>query len=85
MSYSWFSAKLKNAINALRVGPEALPMILVHNTLLYIGDPNNCCVIGYHGAGGSRNGNGDQQVQTYMFSAMITPGTFGDPSWPGTA
>lgn len=83
MSYSWFSAKLKNAINVLGVQPEQFPMILVHNTLLFIGVPDNCCVIGYHGAGGSRNGNGDQQVQTYMFSAMITPGTFGNPELAG--
>lgn len=86
MNYSWFSTRLKNAINTLHISPTTFPMILVHNTLLYVhslDDPNSCCIIGYHGAGGSRNGNGAQQVQTYMFSAMITPGTFGDPSLPG--
>ena len=58
-------------------------MILTHNTLLYVHTTDNCCVIGYHGASGSRNGNGAQQVQTYLFSSMISPGTFGDPSEPG--
>ncbi len=43
-------------------------MILTHNTLLYVHTTNNCCIIGYHGASGSRNGNGAQQVQTYLFS-----------------
>jgi hypothetical protein len=80
MSYSWFSSQLNNAINTYKVAPTTLPMILVHNTLLYIGTTGNCCVIGYHGAAGSRNGNGGQAVQTYLFSAMISPGTFGDPS-----
>jgi hypothetical protein len=83
MSYSWFSNQLSNAINTYKVDPTTFPMILVHNTLLYIGTTDNCCVIGYHGSGSSLNGNGTQGVQTYMFGAMITPGTFGDPSKPG--
>jgi hypothetical protein len=80
MNISWFSSQLNNAINTYKVDPASLPMILVHNTLLYFSDPNNCCVIGYHGARSSLNGNGTQGVQTYLFSAMISPGTFGDPS-----
>jgi len=42
----------------------------------------SCCYIGYHGAGGSLNGNGAQPMPPYMFGAMLTPGTFGDPSLP---
>ncbi len=80
---SWFSSQLNNAINSYKIEPTALPMFLTHNALLYNPTTGSCCTIGYHGARGSRNGNGSQQVQTYMFSAMITPGTFGDPSIPG--
>ena len=83
MSASWFSSQLNNALNNYKVDPATLPMILVHNTLLYVGTTANCCIIGYHGASGSRNGNGTQAVQTYLFSAMISPGTFGDPRIPG--
>ena len=83
MSYSWFTSKLGNALNALHVSPELVPLILTRNTYLYFGDPNNCCVIGYHGAGSSLNGNGGQQVQTYMFGAFITPRSFASFDQPG--
>jgi hypothetical protein len=76
MSYSWFSGKLINAINQLHIDPRTLPIILVDNTFLYIGDPGNCCVLGYHGAKSSLNGNGKQQVQTYMFGAYTVQGVF---------
>jgi hypothetical protein len=80
MDYAWFSKQLRNAILRLGVDPESLPMILVDNTFLYQnGDPNDCCVIGYHGASGPLTG----QVQTYLFSAMILPGTFGNPNQQG--
>jgi hypothetical protein len=82
MDYYWFAPQLRNAISSLHVPASTFPMILTHNTLLYQGIEDNCCIIGYHGADGSRNGNGAQQVPTYMFSAMITPGTFGNPSLP---
>jgi hypothetical protein len=80
MDFAWFSNKLQDAIRSLKVDPQTLPMILVDNTFLYTGgDPNNCCIIGYHGATGPLTG----QPQTYLFSAMILPGTFGNPSQPG--
>ena len=82
MDIAWFSNRLHQAINDLHVPATALPLILVHNTFMYAVDPSvYCCVIGYHGATASRNGNGDQQVQTYMFGAFVTPRTFG--GWPG--
>jgi hypothetical protein len=80
MDYYWFSSRLKNAINNLGVSPKNIPIILTHNTMLYIGNANNCCIIGYHGAGSSVNGNGAQQVQTYMYGSYITPRTFS--GWP---
>jgi hypothetical protein len=83
MQYSWFSTRLKNAVNTLGVSPATIPIILNHNTMLYIGNPNNCCIIGYHGANSSLNGNGGQQVQTYMFGSFITPGTFSRFDEPG--
>jgi hypothetical protein len=81
MSYSWFSSKLKNTMLDLNIDPTTLPIFLTHNTMLYIGTTDNCCVIGYHGASSSANGNGFQKVQTYMFAAYSTPRTFG--GWPG--
>jgi hypothetical protein len=83
MDIGWFSSKLHNAINALHVPPQTLPIVLTHNVLTWIGSPNNCCVLGYHGATSSVNGNGGQQVQTYVYAAFLTPRTFGGFDGPG--
>jgi hypothetical protein len=77
MSYSWFSSKLKNYLSSNSVSPSVLPIFLVNNTFLYEGgDPANCCVLGYHGATSSTNGNGKQKVNTYMFASYSAPGVF---------
>jgi len=68
MSYSWFSDRLNEAINSLHIAPTTLPVVLTYNTFLYIHNLNNCCVLGYHGATQSTNGNGNQQIQTYIYA-----------------
>lgn len=77
MSYSWFSAQLQNLMNADHISPTVVPLFLTYNTFLYIQSPSNCCVLGYHGATSSINGNGKQQINTYMFAAYSDPGIFG--------
>jgi hypothetical protein len=76
MSYSWFSSQLQNLINTRKISPKVLPIFLVNNTFLYIGTTDNCCVLGYHGARSSLNGNGRQQVNTYMFASYTVQGVF---------
>jgi hypothetical protein len=76
MSYSWFSSKLKNIITSRHISPKVLPIFLVDNTFLYIGTSDNCCVLGYHGATSSLNGNGRQRVNTYMFASYTVQGVF---------
>ena len=83
MDIGWFSNKMHNTINTLHISPQTLPIILTHNVFTWIGNPNNCCVLGYHGATASRNGNGAQQVQTYIYSAFMTPRTFQHFDDPG--
>jgi len=75
----WFSNQLHSIINSLHVPATTLPIILNANVYLYDNNDqvNGCCVLGYHGALSSTNGTGAQAVQTYMFSAYITPGSFG--------
>jgi len=86
-SISWFSAELKNLMTSVHIDPTTLPIFLTDNVLLYIGAGayRNCCVLGYHGAGspmpnsfgtGSVNGQGNNTVQTYMYAAYTTPGTY---------
>jgi hypothetical protein len=76
MSYSWFSSKLKNLLTTMKISPRVLPVFLVNNTFLYIGTTDNCCVLGYHGATSSLNGNGRQKVNTYMFASYTVQGVF---------
>jgi hypothetical protein len=82
---SWFSSYLQQLINSLHISPTTVPIFLTDNVLLYIGHGNytNCCVLGYHGAAqpvgggsGSANGNGKQPVQTFMYAAWSTPGSY---------
>jgi hypothetical protein len=83
--YSWFSTQLQSLMGSLHISADTVPIFLTDNVLLYIGQGNylNCCVLGYHGAGmpvghgaGSANGNGKQPVQTFIYGAWTTPGTY---------
>lgn len=77
LDYTWFSDRLNETMRNNQIDPHALVIFLVYNTFLYEGDnPSNCCVLGYHGATTSLNGNGHQQVNTYMFASYSDPGIF---------
>ena len=82
---NWFSSQLQNLMNSLHISATTVPIFLTDNVLLYSGRQNyrNCCILGYHGAGipighgaGSTNGNGKQPVQTFVYAAWTTPGTY---------
>ena len=79
MSYSWFSARLQNLLESLHIAPNTLPIFQTYNTFLYIKTLSNCCVLGYHGATSSLNGNGKQQVQTYIYAAWSDSKIFISP------
>ncbi len=77
LDYQWFGDRLQETIDGLHISPNTLPIILVNNTFLYLNhNTSNCCILGYHGATSSLNGNGQQQVQTYMFASYSTQGIF---------
>ncbi len=76
MSESWFSDRLQQALRSYHVPSNVLPIFLVYNTFLYT-KGGGCCILGYHGAESSLNGNGQQLVHTYMFAAYSDPGIFG--------
>jgi hypothetical protein len=81
----WFSTQMMNILGANQIDASHLPIVLTDNVMLFDAKTGgNCCTIGYHGAAipigvgaGSTNGNGKQQVQTFIFSAYSTPGLFG--------
>jgi len=81
----WFSSQLQSLMGSLQISATTVPIFLTDNVLLYQGQGNylNCCILGYHGAGmpighgaGSANGNGKQPVQTFIYAAWTTPGTY---------
>jgi hypothetical protein len=76
ISYSWFTSRLINLMTSMQISPHVLPIFLVNNTFLYVQTPGNCCILGYHGATASANGNGTQQVNTYMFASYSQQGIF---------
>lgn len=84
---TWFSTKVQQLMGSLQIDATTVPIFLTDNVLLYTKGTvlgyQNCCILGYHGAGipigrgaGSANGNGKQPVQTFMYSAYVTPGTY---------
>jgi hypothetical protein len=84
---TWFSTQLQSLMGSLQIDSTTVPIFLTDNVLLYIKGRTagylNCCILGYHGAGmpvghgaGSANGQGAQPVQTFMYSAYVTPGTY---------
>lgn len=80
---TWFSTQLQRLMGSLQISAGALPLFLTDNVLLYQKTYNACCILGYHGAGmpighgaGSANGQGKQPVQTFAYSAYVTPGTY---------
>jgi hypothetical protein len=76
MNASWFSSRLNETLRNLQISSKTLAIFLVNNVFLYVQQPGNCCILGYHGATSSLNGNGRQQVNTYMFASFSDPGVF---------
>ena len=77
LDIQWFADRLNETVNSLHIDPGTVPIILLYNVFLYEGhNLNNCCVLGFHGATSSLNGNGKQQVQTYIFASYSDPGIF---------
>lgn len=83
--YSWFSSYLQQLLGKLQISATTIPIFLTDNVLLYEGHENylNCCVLGYHGAGmpvgrgaGSAKGQAVQPVQTFIYAAWATPGSY---------
>jgi hypothetical protein len=73
----WFSNVLDQLTNSLHLSPTTVPIFLTYNVLLWQNnDRSNCCLFGFHTTYDTRNGNGDQQVQTSLWASWVTPGIF---------
>ncbi len=76
INIQWFADRLNETMRKYQISPTVLPIFLLDNTFLFISTPSNCCVLGFHGATNSLNGNGRQQVNTYMFASYSDQGIF---------
>jgi hypothetical protein len=79
MSLSWFFTRFHNLLNELHIQPTVLPIVQTYNVFLFEHSLSNCCVLGFHDAFASLNGNGNQQVQTSIFGAWTDPLIFRNP------
>jgi hypothetical protein len=70
---NWFDGvevpKLLKRVPGIK--PNMLPIFLAYDVVFYQGDPNNCCIIGYHNATVTTKG-----VQTYSEAGFIDSGVF---------
>ncbi|HEY5071160.1 MAG TPA: hypothetical protein VII63_03930 [Caulobacteraceae bacterium] len=60
-----------NNLVATYATPTQLPIILTYNFVMFIGNSNNCCVLGYHNAVPLGTA-----TQTYAVGSVIDPGIF---------
>ena len=85
----WFQTRVQNLLGKLQLDPTRLAIFLTTDVVLFRAhDPMNCCVLGGHGAGtptgqgnGSVSGNGNQPVNTFVWSSWLTPGFTGPRAW----
>jgi hypothetical protein len=69
--YAWLSNRLKDSIKDM--SPTVVPIFIVDNTFLWLDTPDQCCVVGFHGALGK-----NKQISTYIFASYSDAGLF-DP------
>jgi hypothetical protein len=73
MEINWFDNYLRivliPSLAGQGVNPTTFPIYLLYNVAMYISSPNNCCVLGFHGAFGN-------PVQTYSPSEYDTSRAF---------
>ena len=90
VSVSWMQTRIQNLMGKLHLDPTHLAIFLTTDVVLFKGtDPTTgCCVFGGHGAGhatggdgGPANGNGNQPVQTFVWSSWLTAGITGPRAW----
>jgi len=82
ISFQWWSARLHDLNASLGyIDPTHLPMYLTKDALLHCGENAfNVCSAGFHGAGNSNNGNGNQPVQTFVWASYQSPGLSAQPN-----
>lgn len=76
---TWFTNRLGELMGSLHLSSTSLPIFQTTDVALSF--KGGCCALGYHAALRSLNGNGNQQVQTFIWASYLLPGVssaFGD-------
>jgi hypothetical protein len=82
VNFHWWANEIQNLNGTLSyIDPTHLSMYLTKDALLYCGgNAFNICSAGFHGAGNSNNGNGNQPVQTFAWVSYQSPGLSAQPN-----
>jgi len=67
--YAWLTNRLKDSIKDM--SPTTVPIFIVDNTFLWLDTPDQCCVVGFHGALGK-----NKEISTYIFASYSDAGLF---------
>ena len=70
----WWSAQINTLTGNLPYIDPTHPALYLTKDVLLSPPHGVCCITGYHGAANSRNGNGNQPVQTFAWASYILPG-----------
>lgn len=66
---SYVTGTILPSLASQGVGPTNFPMFMMYNVVMYVSNPNNCCILGYHGAFGN-------PMQTYSPFEFDSTGAF---------
>ncbi len=79
MDINFFSNALSGILVTTNPSPRELATYLSDDVFLYFGNPNACCVLGFHSAFSSNGGNPGpgQPLNTFYWGSWIAPGLFG--------
>jgi hypothetical protein len=73
----WWTTRIQNLDASLGyIDSTHLALYLTKDVVIYTGQNLQLVTVGFHGAGSSNNGNGNQPVQTFAWASYILPGFF---------
>ena len=72
IDYNFLQSVVNGILSARNFNPATLPILVTGNAFAYEMMPDNCCIIGFHGAASVNPG----ELQTFVYAAYNSPGVF---------
>lgn len=80
IDFDFYISQLNTIIQLEPLDVKSLPVVLTRNGLFFEGgDPNNCCVLGFHTAFETKVVANKHFVQTFATASWVDPGIFVNP------